>query len=63
MFLTSMEIAKEAKKEIDLDTLQSLCGQCGFYKECRTPKMKVTGASTNHCGDGHRAGCHLSFPA
>ena len=38
-----MEIAKQATKEVDIDTLQSLCGKCGLYKDCKTPKMQVSG--------------------
>lgn len=43
MFLTKYEIAKESAIEIDVETLQSLCGKCNLYKNCKSKKMEVTG--------------------
>lgn len=43
MFLTSMQISREAREEVNIDQLQSLCGQCNMFKDCKTKKMKFSG--------------------
>jgi len=42
-FFTSTEIAKKAKKKIDVANLEPDCLKCQLYKQCKTPKMKVSG--------------------
>ena len=43
MFLTKTEITKQARKEIDIEQLDSLCGKCGLFKDCKTKRMEVSG--------------------
>lgn len=43
MFLTKSEISKQAKVEINIETLQSSCGICKLDKNCLSPKMEVSG--------------------
>ena len=42
-FFSQGELQKTAKVELDLDSLQSACGKCNLYKDCRTKKMSVSG--------------------
>ena len=43
MFFTKSELAKQAKEEIDIDRLQSHCGQCKLNLKVKSPKMEYTG--------------------
>jgi len=43
MFLTKLEIHKEARVEIDIDLLQSKCGTCKLHRNCKSPKMEYSG--------------------
>lgn len=42
-FFTTGELSKSAKQEVDVDSLEPDCIQCGLYKKCFTPKMPVAG--------------------
>jgi len=42
-FFTSTEIAKKANKKVDINNLEPDCLKCTLYKQCKTPKMKVSG--------------------
>lgn len=43
-FFTHTELAKKAKKEIDIHSFVPQCNDCGLYKDSRTKKQGVTGS-------------------
>lgn len=42
-FFSQAEIATQAKQEVNVDTLRSHCAKCKLNKNCKTPKMEISG--------------------
>ena len=43
-FFSKAEIAVQAKQEVDVDQLRSHCAKCKLDKNCKTPRMEVSGS-------------------